>query len=206
MKVVGLTGGIGSGKSLVARLLRDDGVEVVDADAIAREVVRPGSPGLAAVVAAFGSDVLLPDGSLDRKRLGERVFSDPAARAQLNAITHPLIAAETARRLDVLRARRVPFAFYEAALLVENGMHAALDALVVVDTDPAIQRARVMARDGLSGAEAEQRIAAQAPRATRRAVADLILANDGSEAALAAQVAALVARLRQGDALRRAGE
>jgi dephospho-CoA kinase len=197
MKVYGLTGGIGSGKSLAARRLRTLGAEVVDADEIAREVVDVGSPGLARLVAAFGEEILFPDGALDRKRLGAIVFADASARAKLNAITHPLIAAETARRLAAHSARGLPFAFYEAALLVENG----LDGLIVVETDPATQAARIQARDGIDPAEARRRIAAQATNEQRRAAASVLLRNDDSAAALEAQVDALHARLSRGEAL-----
>jgi dephospho-CoA kinase len=201
MKVYGLTGGIGSGKSLAARRLRTLGAEVIDADAIAREVVRVGSPGLASLVAAFGAEILSPDGTLDRKRLGALVFSDPSARAKLNSITHPLIAAETARALASLSARGLPFAFYEAALLVENGAYAGLDGLIVVEADPATQVARVQARDGIDLTEAQRRIAAQATNEQRSAAASLLLRNEGSPAALEAQVEALYARLLRGEAL-----
>jgi dephospho-CoA kinase len=202
MKVYGLTGGIASGKSSVARMLRELGAEVVDADELARVVVRPGTPGLQKIVETFSPDVVLPDGTLDRKKLGERIFADPSARAQLNAITHPLIAAETAQRMRELEARGVPFAFYEAALLVDNGAHRALDGLVVVETSPAVQRARLVERDGLTPAEADRRLAAQLPNAARREAADVVLPNDGAEQELAQRVQLLYARLRDGDPLR----
>ena len=204
MKVYGLTGGIGSGKSTVANLLRKLGAGVVDADELAREVVRPGTPALAEIVAAFGDGVLLPDGALDRKRLGVRVFSDEAARHRLNAITHPRIAEESARRLAALAAGGAPFAFYEAALLVESGADR-FAGLVVVEADPARQRERVVRRDGVDAAEADRRIQAQATPARRRAAADVVLLNDGDLAALEAQVRVLYDRLTAGGPLRLPG-
>jgi len=191
MKVYGLTGGIGSGKSTVARLLRELGHVVLDADAVARDVVRPGTPGLAQLTAAFGSEILDGQGELDRKRLGALVFGDEIARRRLNGITHPLIAAETARRLAELAGRGVPVAFYEAALLVENEAYRTLDGLIVVSSDAATQRRRVEARDGLSTEEAERRLAAQTSDAERRRVANVLLDNSGTLVALETQVRAL---------------
>ncbi len=205
MLVYGLTGGIGSGKSTVGKMLRERGAEVVDADEVARAVVQPGSEGLARVVEAFGADILDASGALDRKQLGAHVFADPAARARLNAITHPLIAAETARRLGALRDRGIDRAFYEAALLVENGAHKALDGLITVEASEATQRARIEARDGLTAAEVERRLAAQTSNAARREAAELVIVNDGSLEALAAKVDRLWSRLQAGGPLREAG-
>lgn len=197
MKVYGLTGGIGAGKSMVARRLRALGAEVIDADEVAREVVKRGSAGLRQVVDAFGPEVLGADGALNRKKLGALVFADATARARLNAILHPLIAEETARRLRALDARGVPFAVYEAALLVDNGA-TGFDGLIVVEADPATQAARIMRRDGVDMTEAQRRIAAQVDNAKRRAAATWVLHNDGSEAELTAQVDPLHARLLDG--------
>lgn len=177
--VVGLTGGIGSGKSTVARLFREQGVPVVDADQIARDVVEPGTDGLEAVVEAFGDGVLDPYGRLDRKRLGERVFVDEAARKKLEGILHPRIGAASMARFAELAQREHPYAIYEAALLVENGIHRTMQALVVVSASEEKQIARVMARDGLDEAAARQRIAAQLPLADKVAVADYVIDNDG---------------------------
>src|SRR5690606_29018251 len=127
---------------------------VVDADQIARDVVAPGTEGLAEIVEAFGREVLLPDGTLDRKRLGDRVFADPAARAKLNAITHPRIGAASAARMAELAETGAPYLIYEAALLVENGIHRAMAALVVVTARPETQLRRLMARDGIDEAAA----------------------------------------------------
>ena len=132
MRVFGLTGGIASGKSAVAARFAQRGLPVVDADAVAREVVEPGTDGLAAVVEAFGREVLAADGSLDRKRLAASVFGDPKKVARLNAITHPRIAALSAKKMSDLGARGEPLACYEAALLVENGLAEAFRPLVVV--------------------------------------------------------------------------
>ncbi len=176
---MGLTGGIGSGKSAVARMFRELGAEVIDADQVARDVVEPGQPALAEIVATFGRDMLGLDGRLDRKRLAELVFGDAEARRKLNAITHPRIGAETARRIQTLSARGAPVVLYEAALLVENGLHAGLGGLIVVSAPEEVQIARVIARDGLSEAEARARIAAQLPLAAKVAAATHVIDNSG---------------------------
>lgn len=184
---IGLTGGIASGKSTVARRLRELGAGVVDADALAREVVAPGSDGLRELVATFGTDILDSSGALDRKRLGAVVFGDAEARAKLNLITHPRIAALSAQRIADLQATSCPYIIYEAALLVEGGLHRAMAALIVVTADEAQQRARVQTRDGLSEDDAVARIAAQLPTAAKRAVADYVIENNSDLAALMAR-------------------
>jgi dephospho-CoA kinase len=189
--VIGLTGGIASGKSSVAALLAHEGIPIVDADALAREVVAPGSSGLAAIVERFGNHVLLEDGSLDRKKLGDLVFSDPEARRALNAITHPRIAAAGMEKLRALADHPAPYRVYEAALLVENGLTKAFAALVVVRVDEATQLARLMARDGSSEADARARIASQLPLAEKVAVADFVIDNSGDPEATRVQVRAL---------------
>jgi len=176
----GLTGGIASGKSTVAARLRARGVPVIDADALAREVVEPGTDGLRAVVDAFGGGVLAQDGALDRKALARIAFSDEAARKRLNAITHPLIAALTAQRAVELEARGEPLACYEAALLVENGVADAFRPLVVVSCPEATQIARVHARDASSREDALARIRAQKPLAEKVAVADFVIDTTGT--------------------------
>lgn len=180
MRVIGLTGGIASGKSTAAKILVELGARVVDADQIARDVVAPGQPALAEIVARFGSEYLLPDGTLDRKRLGAHVFADSDERRKLNAITHPRIAAETQARLSQLREAGEPLAVYEAALLVENGAQAGLDGLIVVACAEPTQRARLMARDGLSAEEADARMAAQLPLAQKVAVANWVIDSNGT--------------------------
>jgi dephospho-CoA kinase len=179
MRVIGLTGGIASGKSTAARTLVELGARVVDADALAREIVAPGQPALAEIVHHFGEQMLLADGTLDRKRLGSAIFADPAARRALNAITHPRIAAATQARLAQLRDEGVAVAVYEAALLVENGAHHGLDGLIVVVCDEATQLARLMSRDGYAEADARARIGAQAPMADKIAAATWVVDTTG---------------------------
>lgn len=179
MRVIGLTGGIASGKSTAARTLAELGARVVDADQVARDIVAPGQPALAEVVRAFGREVLLPDGTLDRKKLGAIIFADPDKRRTLNAITHPRIGMETQARLARLREEGAPVAIYEAALLVENGVHKALDGLIVVACDEATQLERLVARDGFSLEEARARIAAQAPVADKIAAATWVVDTSG---------------------------
>lgn len=187
MHLFGLTGGIASGKSSVAQRFRERNVPVIDADVLAREVVAPGTEGLRAVVAAFGDEVLLPNGSLDRARLGDLVFADPAKRATLNAIVHPRIGEATAQRAAELSLRGEPLACYEAALLVENGLAEAFRPLVVVATSPETQAARIATRDGLDQARAMARIAAQRPLDDKLKLADVVVRNDGSVEALKAE-------------------
>ncbi len=184
IRVFGLTGGVASGKSSVGRIFRGAGLEVIDADEVARAVVRPGSDGLAAVKEAFGDEVLRADGSLDRGALGTRVFADGAERRRLNAILHPLIGMETAARVKQLQQHGVQLACYEAALLVENGLADAFRPLVVVALPVALQLQRLIARDGLSLAAAQQRILAQQPLADKVALADHVIDNSGDRAAL----------------------
>lgn len=186
--VIGLTGGIASGKSTVARLLAARGVAVVDADQLAREVVAKGTPGLAAVVDAFGEDVLDANGELDRPKLGAIVFADPEARRRLEAITHPLIGMAGLQAIAAHRDGPSPYVVYEAALLVETGRHTTFPALVVVAVDEPTQLARLMAREGIPEAAARARIASQMPLATKVAAATWVVRNDGDEHALALEV------------------
>jgi len=198
MVVIGLTGGIACGKSAVAALLAARGVAVVDADVGAREVVAPGSDGLAAVVAAFGEGVLSPDGTLDRKALGERVFGDEEARQRLNGLLHPRIGQWSAEQFMRLAAEGRGFVVYEAALLVENGVHRSLEGLIVVTARPEVQRARLMARDSIDAAAAQARMDAQWPLEKKVAVATEVVDNSGDRAALEAQVAGVYGRLMAG--------
>lgn len=193
--MIGLTGGIASGKSTVARLLAERGAAIVDADQIAREVVEPGKPALAEIVARFGAAVLTPDGRLDRKRLGAIAFSDPAARADLGRITHPRIAAASAAAIAAWSDAGANVVFYEAPLLVENRVHTNLAALIVVAASPEVQARRVMARDNLKAEEAAARIAAQFPLADKIAVATWVIQNDGELEALTAEVDRVVAEV-----------
>ena len=186
--VIGLTGGIASGKSTVARLIAQRGAVIVDADLIAREIVQPGQPALAELVARFGPAILTPEGQLDRKRLGAIAFADPAARADLNRITHPRIADASARAIAAWADAGANVVFYEAALLVENKLYGAMTGVIVVATPPEVQEARLVARDGLAPEEVRARLAAQAPLADKLAVATWVIDNAGDEAQLAAQV------------------
>ena len=183
---IGLTGGIGSGKSTAARRFAELGALVVDADAIAREVVEPGTPGLAAVVAEFGERVLDADGRLDRPRLGELVFADEAARARLNAIVHPLVRARVAEILGAAPAGTVTV--QDVPLLVETGQAGSFDLVVVVEAPADVRVDRLVRDRGLPADQARARIAAQATDEQRRAAADVVLANDGTPEDLRAQV------------------
>ena len=195
MRVLGLTGNIGSGKSTVARLLAARGVPVVDADQIAREVVQPGRPAHREIAERFPG-VIGPDGALDRKALAALVFNDSREREALNQITHPRIAEEVSARLGALASAGRPLAVYEAALIVENGLHRGLDGLIVVTAPEEAQIARLKARDGMSEAEARARIAAQLPAADKLRHATYVIDNQGSEADLAAQVDRLLEKLQ----------
>jgi dephospho-CoA kinase len=188
---VGLTGGIASGKSLVAAELAERGAIIIDADVLAREVVKPGTPALAAIVERFGSEVL-NDGQLNRSRLAEIVFADPLARRDLERIVHPAVrarAVELERAADAADAAAV--VVHVIPLLVETGQQQNFDFVVTVDVDQETQVQRLIARNRFSRAEAESRIAAQATREERRAAADVVLDNTGSVALLREQIAAL---------------
>ena len=190
---VGLTGGIGSGKSTVAELLASYGAVIIDADVLAREAVAPGTPGLARVVDEFGPDVLAPDGSLDRARLGAVVFADPDRLAALNAIIHPFVR-ERSHELEGA-ASGADVVVHVIPLLVENGL-TGFDEVVVVDASEETQLRRLAGR-GMDEADARARIAAQATREQRRAAADVVIDNDGDLAGLQAQVERLWADLRR---------
>jgi dephospho-CoA kinase len=197
MLLFGLTGGIASGKSSVSRFFKDAGIAVIDADLLAREVVAPGSEGLAEIVSAFGPGVLDATGALDRKRLGERVFSDPEARKKLNAIAHPRIAALSMERAALLASEGHALACYEAALLVENGLAEAFRPLVVVAVSPDVQLERLCARDALTKDEAIARIQAQLPLAAKIATADFVIDNSGSIEETHARAAGVLDELRR---------
>ncbi|WP_432113683.1 dephospho-CoA kinase [Streptomyces sp. S1] len=177
MLKVGLTGGIGAGKSEVSRLFVSYGAVLIDADRIAREVVEPGTPGLAAVVEAFGEDVLTAEGALDRPKLGSLVFSDPDRLATLNAIVHPLVGARSAELES--HAETGDVVVHDVPLLTENGLAPLYDLVLVVDASPETQLDRLVRLRGMDESEARARMAAQATRAQRLAVADLVIDNDG---------------------------
>lgn len=179
MRSVGLTGGIGAGKSTVARLLAEYGAVVVDSDAIAREVVAPGTPGLAKVVETFGEGVLRDDGSLDREGLGRTVFSDPDARRKLEGITHPLIGAESGRLIEAARESGAPLLVHDIPLLVENGLPESFDEVIVVEAPEEVRLARLAAR-GLPREQALERMKAQATDEQRRAAATYLIENSGA--------------------------
>lgn len=193
MITVGLTGGIGSGKSEVARLLAEHGAVVVDADALAREAVAPGTDGLAAVVAEFGPEVLAANGSLDRTTLGQVVFADRDRREALEAIVHPYVGRRSAELMAQAPADAV--VVYDVPLLVEKGLQDQYDVVVVVDVDEETQVRRLVAARGLTEVEARARIAAQATRDERRAVADELVDNEGDLEALRGRVDRLWVRL-----------
>ncbi|MCY9783000.1 dephospho-CoA kinase [Nocardiopsis sp. EMB25] len=189
MLTVGLTGGIGSGKSAVSAELARLGATVIDADAIAREVVEPGTEGLAAVVAEFGEGVLAPDGRLDRARLGEIVFADEERLARLNAIVHPRVGERSAELMERARAAGARVVVYDVPLLVENDLGSLYDVVVVVDTPDGTRVERVAADRGMPRDQVWARIRAQADRETRLAAADLVVDNSGTREELAARVA-----------------
>jgi dephospho-CoA kinase len=192
---VGLTGGIGSGKSEVSKRLAAQGAAVIDADAIAREVVASGTDGLAEVVEAFGPEVLGPDGELDRPRLGDIVFADPEFRGKLNAIVHPRVGA----RMAELERAAGPGAIvvHDVPLIAENGMAGGYDVVVVVDVPPKIQVERLVRYRGMTKEQAKARMAAQASREQRLAIASIVVDNTGSLAELDRQVGDLWAELRR---------
>jgi dephospho-CoA kinase len=190
---VGLTGGIGSGKSEVSRRLAEAGAVVIDADRIAREVVEPGTEGLAGVVAEFGDGVLRPDGTLDRERLGEIVFADAERLKALNAIVHPLVGKRSAELFEAAPPDAV--VVYDVPLLAENDLAGFYDLVVVVDAPTETQVKRLTGARGMTEEQARARIAAQATREKRRALADIVIDNSGDIPALDHQVADLWASL-----------
>lgn len=191
--IIALTGGIASGKTAASDRFAERGAAVIDTDRIAREVVAPGSDGLAAVHDAFG-DAIVVDGELDRSALRRRIFDDPEARKRLEAILHPRIAAEARRQIATLSA---PYAILVVPLLVESGLFADADRVLVVDVPEAVQIERLMARDRMNRAQAESALAAQASREARLARADDVIANTGSLAELHDEVDRLDARYRE---------
>jgi len=182
---VGLTGGIASGKSMVANLFAARGIPIIDTDILARQIVEPGQPGLAAVVAAFGNDVLRPDGTLDRTLLRSIVFADATKRKQLDGLLHPLIMAAAMRAGETAGG---DYQIFAVPLLVETAFDKLMDRVLVVDCDPELQRQRLMSRDNESAESADAIIASQATRQERLAIADDVILNDGTLRELEAAV------------------
>jgi dephospho-CoA kinase len=187
--LVGLTGGIATGKSTVSELFRRLGCVIIDADVLAREVVAPGEPALAQIAAEFGAEVLQPAGGLDRGKLGAVVFADAGRRKRLEQITHPAIRERFARRLAELEAQGFDgIALFDAAVMIESGGYKTMDKLVVVATDEDTQAARLRGRDGIDAAEATRKIRSQMPVAEKAALADYVIDNAGDRDATARQV------------------
>ena len=196
MRVIGLTGGIASGKSTVAKMFAALGAQLIDADLLARQVVEPGTPGLAKITARFPECVV--NGVLDRKKLGSRVFADPSERAALNAIVHPLIAQAAMKRTAELADAGEKAVIYEAALIVENKLDAGMDGLIVVSVPEDVQVARLRGRENLGEPEAKQRLAAQLPLAEKLARATWIVDNSGDLPQTRAQVERIWREIQQG--------
>jgi dephospho-CoA kinase len=199
--LVGLTGGIATGKSTVAEMLRERGCMLIDADVLAREVVEPGQPALGRIAEEFGGAVLQPDGRLDRKRLGTMVFADAARRRRLEQITHPAIRERFRRRLQELTEQGFRgLVIFDAAVMIESGNYKDMDRLIVVATDEDTQIARLTARDAIDHDEALRKVRSQLPVAEKAKLADYVIDNAGDRAATEAQVqhvhAALAAELR----------
>ncbi|MFP7493340.1 dephospho-CoA kinase [Terribacillus saccharophilus] len=189
--VIGLTGGIASGKSTVSNLFRDCNIPVVDADIVAREVVEPGEPALAAIVEAFGSDVLLVDGSLDRPKLGSIIFRDPKKREQLNTIVHPVVRERMTADRDRLLTQH-PAVVLDIPLLFEGDQLHLVDKIVVVTVDPQVQLERLMIRNDLTEQAALDRINSQMPLSEKAARADAVIDNNGSKAQTKVQLEKLL--------------
>ncbi len=194
--LVGLTGGIATGKSTVSALLRQLGCEIIDADLLAREVVEPGQPAWTTIVAEFGQDVLTGDGTLDRKKLGAIVFADPERRRRLEAITHPAIRERFQARLDELAEKGFTgIVIFDAAVMIESGNYKNMDRLVVVVTDEPTQMSRLRGRDGTDDAEGRRKIASQMPLSEKAKLADYVIDNSGDRHATAEQVRRVFAAL-----------
>jgi dephospho-CoA kinase len=197
MKWIGLTGGIASGKSTVSQKLKESSIPVIDADEIAKDVVKKGSPGLKAIIEKFGADVLLPDGSLDRRKLGQKVFGNKELRSALEAITHPLVRAEVERRRRDLEEKNIPVAVYDIPLLFEVQCEDQFDAIIVVSCSPEQQRERLNQRSQSEGLpldenEIEKRISSQIPLKQKEQKASFVVMNDGDQAKLTSEISRLL--------------
>jgi dephospho-CoA kinase len=187
-RVVGLTGGIASGKSTVGKMLTELGVLVIDADQLSREVVEPGTKGLQSVVDVFGTEYLTPDGTLDRPKLGLMVFSDPTALSCLESIVHPLVADLFSQKCAKAQEYPTPYIVYENAILVETGLDKTMDKVIVVAAEPELQITRVMKRNKLTREQAEARISAQFSLQVKLDAADIVIINDNDREALRGRV------------------
>lgn len=194
MKVLGLTGSIAAGKSTVAQMLVAKGAKLIDADVLAREVIAPGTEGLAEVARRFPG-VVGPDGALDRKALGDRIFGHEAERLALNAIVHPRVQAAMIERSAAYAAEGAPVVVYDAALMIENRLHEAMEGVILVTAPPAVQKARLIARNALTPEQADARIAAQMPQDEKRKFATWEIDNGGTREATQRQVDALWPKL-----------
>ncbi len=196
VKLIGLTGGIASGKSTVAQLFKKVGLPVIDADEIAREVVRPKKKALREIVATFGEGILMPDGTLDREKMASIIFGDPSKRSLLESITHPEILRELVRRVTALKKKKERLIVIDVPLLFESGLHRQMDRNVLVRLDPEVQLRRLTARDRLPEIVAWQRILSQMPTAEKERLAHFVIDNSGSLEETGRQVATLLPKLQ----------
>lgn len=199
MRIIGLTGGIGSGKSTVAEMLRERGIPVVDADQVSREIVEPGQPALKELASAFGDEILTDAGDLNRAALAKKAFSSQENTDLLNSITHPAIRAEVRSRFAQLEEAGHKAAVYDMPLLIEQGLNEQVDLTIVVDVDAEERVRRLVDKRGLDEADARNRIARQIDDDTRKSVADVIIDNNGALEELETQVDALLTRLTGDD-------
>lgn len=197
MKIIGLTGGIGSGKSTVARSLQEHGFPIVDADLIAREIVEPGQPALAELAKEFGADILNADGSLDRGLLASRAFTNKDTTQRLNDITHPRINQRTQELFDEARQNGADAVIYDMPLLIDKGLHKDMDATIVVHADEHLRVERLTTKRGLDVDDVRRRINAQIDDETRKQHADILLDNNGTEEDLTKQIAQAVDKIKQ---------
>ena len=187
-RIIGLTGGIASGKSTVTRILERLGAVIVDADMLSREVVAPGEPAWKAIIAEFGSEMLNPDRTINRQALGREVFADPEARRRLEKITHPAIALRAEEKLAAYRKASAPVVFYVAPLLIEAGRAALVDEIWVIYADETTQMERLILRDGISSDDARSRLAAQMPMDEKKQYGRVVIDNRGTEQELEQKV------------------
>ncbi len=197
-KLVGLTGGIASGKSTLSKIFEEAGVPVIDADQVARDIVKPGSKAHKAILEKFGREILLPNKEIDRPKLASIVFSDPARCRELETITHPEIFRQIARRIRTLKKERNPkIIVVDAALLFESELFKNMDRIVLVKTPPEIQRKRLMERDGMTEIEAQRRIASQMPDEEKEKLSNFVLDNSGTKEDLKQEALEVLVQLRE---------